>query len=314
MKIPALAEIQEAHERVKPYIHHTPVMSSSAVNEIAGARLFFKCENFQKAGAFKIRGASNSVFSLEEAEASKGVATHSSGNFAQALSLAASWRSIKAYVVMPSNAPEVKRRATMGYGAEIIPCEPTLKAREETLEKVVQEKGATFIHPYNYYNVVCGQGTVGLELCEQASDLDIVVAPVGGGGLISGVSIALKGLSPNTEIIGAEPAGADDAFRSLQAGRIIPQDNPQTIADGLRTSLGELTFTAIRKNVKTIITVSEEKIIEAMKLIWERMKIIVEPSSAITLGAVMTRPKDFSGKRVGLVLSGGNVDLANLPW
>jgi threonine dehydratase len=281
---------------------------------MCGTEIFFKCENFQKVGAFKIRGATNAVFSLGDKQASQGVATHSSGNHAAALALAASWRGIKAYVVMPENAPEVKRNAVANYGAEIIFCKPTLDAREEGLADVVDRTGATFIHPYNDYRVISGQGTAALELCEQIPDLDIVMTPVGGGGLLSGTAIAISAISPETYVIAAEPERADDAYRSFHAGRIIPSDNPDTIADGLRTSLGDLTFPIIRRYVKEIVTVSEQGIVKAMRSIWERMKIIVEPSAAVPLGALLTKPIDLSGKRIGVILSGGNVDLANLPW
>jgi threonine dehydratase len=281
---------------------------------MCGTEIFFKCENFQKVGAFKIRGATNAVFSLGDKQASQGVATHSSGNHAAALALAASWRGIKAYVVMPENAPEVKRNAVANYGAEIIFCKPTLDAREEGLADVVDRTGATFIHPYNDYRVISGQGTAALELCEEIPDLDIVMTPVGGGGLLSGTAIAISAISPKTYVIAAEPERADDAYRSFHAGRIIPSDNPDTIADGLRTSLGDLTFPIIRRYVKEIVTVNEQGIVKAMRSIWERMKIIVEPSAAVPLGALLTKPIDLSGKRIGVILSGGNVDLANLPW
>ncbi len=278
------------------------------------AELFFKCENFQKAGAFKIRGATNAVFALGDEEASQGVATHSSGNHAAALALAARWRGIKAYVVMPENAPEVKRNAVDNYGAEIIFCRPTLEAREEGLAKIVDRTGAIFIHPYNDYRVISGQGTAALELCEEIPDLDIVMTPVGGGGLLSGTAIAVSAISPKAHVIAAEPERANDAYRSFQAGRIIPANNPDTIADGLRTSLGALTFPIIRRYVKEIVTVSEEGIVKAMRYIWERMKIIVEPSAAVPLEALLTKRIELPGKRIGVILSGGNVDLANLPW
>jgi threonine dehydratase len=276
--------------------------------------IFFKCENFQKAGAFKIRGATNAVFCLEQKEALQGVATHSSGNHGAALALAGTWRGIKAYVVMPENAPTVKQHAVTEYGAEIIFCKPTLEAREEALTDVVTRTGAAFIHPYNDYRVISGQGTAALELCEDISHMDMVMTPVGGGGLLSGTALAVSALSPNTQVIGVEPEKADDAYRSFYAGRIIPADNPVTIADGLRTSLGSLTFPIIRKRVKDILTVSEKDIISAMRLIWERMKIVVEPSAAVPLGALLARTRQFSGKRIGVILSGGNVDLGCLPW
>ncbi len=314
MNEPTIKEIREASERIRPFVHCTPILTCNTLNRMCGTEIFFKCENFQKVGAFKIRGATNAVFSLGDKQASQGVATHSSGNHAAALALAASWRGIKAYVVMPENAPEVKRNAVANYGAEIIFCKPTLDAREEGLADVVDRTGATFIHPYNDYRVISGQGTAALELCEQIPDLDIVMTPVGGGGLLSGTAIAISAISPEAYVIAAEPERADDAYRSFHAGRIIPSDNPDAIADGLRTSLGDLTFPIIRRYVKEIVTVSEQGIVKAMRSIWERMKIIVEPSAAVPLGALLTKPIDLSGKRIGVILSGGNVDLANLPW
>ena len=311
---PTLEDIRQAYTRIKPFIHHTPVLTCRAIDDMLGATLFFKCENLQKVGAFKIRGACNAVYSLSDTESQNGVAAHSSGNHAAALALAARWRGIKAYVVMPENSSSIKLKAVAGYGAEITLCKPTLDAREEDLEGVVQSSGATVIHPYNDHRVICGQGTAALEMCEEISDLDIVMTPVGGGGLLSGTAIAVKGLSPQTEVMAGEPERADDAYRSLKAGRIIPVEDPDTIADGLLTSLGDLTFPIINKHVKDIITVSEEGIIAAMRLIWERMKIIVEPSASVPLGAIMRRPQDFAGKRIGIILSGGNVDLDALPW
>ncbi|MBW1887156.1 MAG: pyridoxal-phosphate dependent enzyme [Deltaproteobacteria bacterium] len=314
MKEPTIKEIKEASERIRPFVHYTPVLTCSTLNKMCGSEIFFKCENFQKVGAFKIRGATNAVFSLGNQEASQGVATHSSGNHAAALALAAQWRGIKAYVVMPQNAPLVKREAVANYGAEIIFCKPTLEAREEGVAKVVDQTGAIFIHPYNDYRVISGQGTVALELCEEIPDLDVVMTPVGGGGLLSGTAIAVSAISPDTHVIGAEPEKADDAYRSFQEGRLIPVKNPDTIADGLRTSLGDLTFPIIRRYVKDIVTVSEEGIVNAMRYIWERMKIIVEPSAAVPLGALLTKSAGLSGKRIGIILSGGNMDLSDLPW
>lgn len=315
MKIePNLKDIREAHARIKPFIHRTPVLTCRAIDDMLGATLFFKCENLQKVGAFKIRGACNAVYSLDDTESENGVAAHSSGNHGAALARAAQWRGIKAYVVMPENSSAVKLKAVAGYGAEIILCKPTQKAREEDLKRVIQSTGAALIHPYNDYRVICGQGTAALELCEDIPGLDIVMTPVGGGGLLSGTAIAVKGLSPQTQVMAGEPERADDACQSLRAGRIIPVKNPDTIADGLRTSLGDLTFSIIEGHVKDIITVSEEGIIAAMRLIWERMKIVVEPSASVPLGAIMRRPKDFAGKRIGIILSGGNVDLDTLPW
>jgi len=311
---PTLKDIQEAHDRIRPFIHRTPVFTCIALNEMCGATLFFKCENFQKVGAFKIRGACNAVLSLSHEEAEHGVATHSSGNHAAALALAARWRGVKAHVVMPENAPQVKRNAVANYGAEIIFCKPTLEAREESLAKVVDSTGAAFIHPYNDYRIISGQGTAALELCGEIPELDVVMAPVGGGGLLSGTAIAISSVSPKTHVIAAEPEKADDAYRSFQAGRIIPSNNPDTIADGLLTSLGDLTFPIIKEKVKEIVTVGEGEIVMAMRHIWERMKIIVEPSAAVPLGAILMKRMKFSGKRIGVILSGGNVDLAKLPW
>ena len=314
MDEPTIKQIKEASERIKPYIHRTPVLTCSALNRMCEAEIFFKCENFQKVGAFKIRGASNAVFSLEDQSASKGAATHSSGNHDAALALAARLRGIKSYVVMPENSPNVKIDAVRGYGAEIIFCKPTLRAREERLAEVVGRTGAAFIHPYNDYRVIAGQGTAALELCEEVPDLDIVMTPVGGGGLLSGTAITVSAVSPETDVIAAEPEGADDAYRSFHSGKLIPSENPKTIADGLLTSLGDLTFPIIKNRVKDIVTVSEEGIITAMRTIWERMKIIIEPSSAVPFGALLTNRVSLSGKKIGIIITGGNVDLANLPW
>jgi threonine dehydratase len=305
--------IEEASGRIQKYAHRTPVLTSRSINEITGAELFFKCENFQRVGAFKFRGAINAVFSLSEDEAKSGVATHSSGNHAQALSLAARLRGIRAIIVMPETAPRVKVSAVRGYGGEIIFCEPTLTAREETLNKVIEETKATFIHPYNDSRVIAGQATCALELLEDVQDLDIIMAPVGGGGLISGTALATHYLSPKTRVVAAEPKAADDAYRSFRSGKIIPINNPQTIADGLRTSLSERTFSIIREHVTDIVTVAEDSIIAAMRLIWERMKILIEPSAAVPLAALLEKSVD-QGMRIGIILSGGNVDLDTLPF
>jgi threonine dehydratase len=313
MNLPTFEDIKAAHERIRPYIHHTPVLSSKSINEIVGAELFFKCENLQKVGAFKFRGACNSVFSLSE-EAKNGVCTHSSGNHAAALALAARMRGIPAYIVMPENAPEIKKIAVAGYGAQITFCTPTLEARESTLKKVAAETGATEIHPYNYFNVICGQGTAAKELIEEIGLLDVVMAPVGGGGLLSGTALSTKALLPGVKVIAAEPAGADDAFRSFYSKTLQPSVSPQTIADGLLTSLGSLTFPIILNEVDQIATVSEEGIVAAMRMIWERMKIIIEPSSAVPLAAILENKVDVKGKKVGIILSGGNVDLGRLPF
>ena len=306
--------IREAARRIRPYAHRTPVLTCSGLNHMTSAELFFKCENLQKVGAFKFRGACNAVFSLSDDEASRGVATHSSGNHAAALALAAQMRGVEALIVMPRNAPRVKRAAVAGYGGNIVYCEPTLQAREETLAEEVQKTGATFVHPYNDHRVIAGQGTAALELLGEVPALDVVMAPVGGGGLLSGTALSVSELSPETRIIGAEPEGADDAYRSLQEGRILPSVNPKTVADGLLTSLGDLTFPIIKAHVEQIVTVSEEEIIAAMRHVWERMKIIIEPSAAVPVGALLERKTDLSGLRVGVILSGGNVDLDRLPW
>ncbi len=312
--IPDLRSVLEAHERIKPYIHHTPVFTSSAIDDLCGGRIFFKCENFQKAGAFKFRGATNAVFSLTEEEAKKGVATHSSGNHAAALALAAGRRGIKAHVVMPENSKEIKKAAVKGYGAMITFCKPTLESRERTCADVIDNTGAHFVHPYNDPRVIAGQGTAGKELCEEIPDLDYVLAPVGGGGLLSGTALYVGSAVPGTRVIAVEPEKADDAFRSFRAGKIIPSVNPRTIADGLLTSLGEITFELIRKYVTDIVTVSEEDIVLSMRTIWERMKIVVEPSAAVPLAALLAKKIGISTKRVGVILSGGNVDLDHLPW
>ena len=314
MDIPVFKDIERAHFIVQKYAHRTPVLTSSSINKIVGGNLFFKCENLQKVGAFKFRGACNAVFSLSEEEAQKGVATHSSGNHAAALALAARMRGIAAHIVMPDNSPEIKKKAVAGYGANITFCEPTLQARESTLARIVAETGATEIHPYNNFNVIAGQGTAAKELIEDAGSFDIIMAPVGGGGLLSGTALSAKYLLPNCKVIAAEPAGADDAFRSFHEKKIIPSVNPKTIADGLLTSLGERNFVIIMQNVDDIVTVSEEKIVEAMRMIWERMKIIIEPSSAVPLGAILEGKVDIQNKKVGIILSGGNLDLGNLPF
>ncbi len=312
--IPDFLKVNEAHARIKNFIHRTPVLSSTSINKILGTEIFFKCENFQKVGAFKFRGACNAVFSLSEQEAKKGVGTHSSGNHAAALALAASLRGISSYIVMPDNSPEIKKKAVAGYGAQITYCYPTLEARESTMEEVLEKTGATFIHPYNYDRIICGQATAAKELLEDCADLDIVMAPVGGGGLLSGTAISCKSINKKIKVIAAEPAGADDACRSFKAGKLIPSINPKTIADGLLTSLGDLTFRIIVKHVDNILSVKENTIVIAMRLIYERMKIIVEPSAAVPLAAIIENPKIFIRKRTGIILSGGNVDLEKLPF
>jgi threonine dehydratase len=312
--IPTYSDIEQAHQLVQKYAHRTPVLTSSSINKIVGGNLFFKCENLQKVGAFKFRGACNAVFSLTEEDAQKGVATHSSGNHAAALALAARMRGIAAHIVMPSNSPEIKKKAVAGYGANITFCEPTLQARESTLARIVADTGATEIHPYNNFNVIAGQGTAAKELIEDFGKFDIMMAPVGGGGLLSGTALSTKYLLPDCKVISAEPAGADDAFRSFHEKKIIPSVNPKTIADGLLTSLGERNFAIIMQNVDDIVTVSEEKIVEAMRMIWERMKIIIEPSSAVPLAAILEGKVDIQNKKLGIILSGGNLDLGKLPF
>jgi threonine dehydratase len=309
-----LSDIRQATECIRPYAHRTPVLTCASLDQQVGAQVFMKCENLQKVGAFKFRGACNAIFSLRDEEAARGIATHSSGNHAQAVALAARLRGIPAYIVMPDNAPAVKKAAVAGYDGRITYCEPTLQAREATTEQVVKETGATVIHPYNDYRVIAGQGTAALELLEEIPDLDVVITPVGGGGLLSGTSIAAKGLSPYVRVLGAEPEMADDAYRSLQAGHILPSENPKTIADGLLTSLGTLTFPIIQQYVEQIVTVSEAGILAAMKFIWERAKLVVEPSAALPVAVLWERKIDLSGLRVGVILSGGNVDLDKLPW
>jgi threonine dehydratase len=311
---PTIDDIIEAHERILPHIHYTPVLSSESINEIAGCEIFFKCENFQKVGAFKMRGAANAVAMLSEEERAKGVATHSSGNHAQALAKAAKEYGIPAYIVMPETSPKVKVAAVKGYGAQVTFCAPNLQARESTLEDIVAKTGATFIHPYNDCQVIAGQATCAKELLEQVDELDIVMAPIGGGGLMSGTLLSCQYFAPETVVIGGEPAGADDAYQSWKSGQLIPSQNPKTIADGLLTSLGDKTFPIIQKHIKEIITVSEEEIIAAMKLIYERMKIIIEPSCAVPFAALLKEKGQFKEKRVGIILTGGNVDLGKLPF
>ncbi len=309
-----LEDILQAAERIKPYAHRTPVLTCESLNRQTGAQVFLKCENLQKVGAFKFRGAVNAVFSLPQEQAVRGVVAHSSGNHAQALALAAQLRGIPAYIVMPENAPQVKKDAVRGYGGQITFCAPTLEAREQTQAEVIARTGAAEVHPYNDERVIAGQGTAALELLQEVPDLDVILTPVGGGGLLSGAAIAATELQPRMRVIAAEPERADDAYRSLQAGYIIPSRNPQTIADGLRTSLGTLTFPIIQRRVEQIVTVSEAAIIAAMHFVWERAKLVIEPSAATPVGLLWERKVDLTGKRVGLILSGGNVDLTRLPW
>lgn len=307
--LPEFTDIRAAHNRIKPFIHHTPVFTSQAINEISGSVIYFKAENLQKVGAFKFRGATNAVLCLSKEQSFRGVATHSSGNHAAALALAAKMQGIQANIVMPENAPEIKKKAVAGYGGKITFCKPTLEARESTLAQIVAQTGATEIHPYNNFQVICGQGTAAKELLEQYPDIEIIMPPVGGGGLLSGTAISSKALKPEILVFAAEPENANDAFKSLQCGYIVPSHSPKTIADGLLTSLGSLTFAIINQKVDRILTCSEKAIIEAMQLIWERMKIIAEPSSAVPLAVILENPEYFRGKKTGIILSGGNVEL-----
>ncbi len=311
---PTLDDIHHAADRIRPYVHHTPVLKSESIDKLLKARIYFKCENFQKAGAFKSRGACNAVFSLTDEEVKNGVCTHSSGNHAQALSRAARLRGCKAFIVMPDNSSKVKIDAVNNYGGRIFFCKPNLKSREETLSEVQKKMGAVEIHPYNDYRIITAQGTAAMEFLEEIPEPDIMLVPVGGGGLLSGTALATRYLSPKTKVIAAEPAGADDAYRSFYEKRFIPSTDPDTIADGLLTSLGSLTYPIILQYVDQIIRVSEGSIMNAMMLVWERMKIIIEPSSAVPLAAIMENTAKFSGKRIGLIISGGNVDLRKLPW
>ena len=313
-KKPTKLDLEQAYERIKPQINHTPILQSGTINDRCQAEVFFKCENFQKVGAFKFRRASNAVLSLKADEISNGVATHSSGNHAQALSLAAKMRGIKARIVMPENSPKVKIDAVKSYGADITFCKPTLQAREETLADLIENTGATFVHPYNNYPIICGQSTAAIELFESLPGLDSVITPVGGGGLLSGSALAAHFFSPGTKVYAGEPKNADDAYQSLQKGEIIPVVNPDTIADGLKTSLGDKTFPIIKKYVEDIFTVEEEEIISAMRYIWERMKIIIEPSSAVPVAALFKNTQKFQGQKIGIIISGGNVDLNHMPW
>lgn len=312
--IPDKLTIIESAERIKPLIHRTPVLTCNTINGITGGSLFFKCENFQKAGAFKSRGATNAVFQLSEADLKRGVATHSSGNHAAALALAAKRRGIQAHIVMPDNSSKIKIKAVEGYGGLITFCESTLQSREDTLNKVISKTGAIEIHPYNNYQIIAGQATAALEMLEDFPDLNLIIAPVGGGGLLSGTALAARYFGNQTHVIAAEPERADDAYRSFISRAFVPSVSPDTIADGLRTSLGTLTFPIIMENVDDIVTVSESGIITAMRLIWERMKILVEPSSAVPLAVILEGKIDVSGKKTGIILSGGNVDLNELPF
>jgi threonine dehydratase len=314
MKRPRFSDIQKAAERISPHAHNTPIIQSTWFNRQTGGTLYFKCENFQKVGAFKFRGACNAILNLPEEDGKKGILTHSSGNHAQAVALASKMAGYPATIIMPENAPKVKVNAVREYGADIMFCESTIDSREETAQQIIQETGATFIHPYNHPDVIAGQGTCALELLNEVPDLDIILAPVGGGGLMSGTLIAAKTVRPNIKVIGAEPKLADDAWRSLKSGKIEPVLRTDTIADGLRTSLGSLTFSIIQSHIDDIITVPEESIVRDMRRVWERMKIIIEPSCAVPVSAIMDGKVDVEGKKVGIIITGGNVDLEELPW
>lgn len=314
MYIPTYDDVLEAHDRIKPYIHCTPVLTSTFMNELTGAELFFKCENFQKAGAFKVRGASNAVFGLSDDKIAKGVATHSSGNHALSLSYAAGRRGIPVTVVMPRTAPEAKKAAVRGYGGTVVECEPSTTSREAVFADVVAKSGADFVHPYNDPRVIAGQATCSREMLDELGELDAVIAPIGGGGMISGTCLTVSNSAPKTRIYAAEPKNADDAYRSFKAGHIIADDAPETVADGLKVPLKDLTWHFVSNHVEDILVATEQEIIDAMYLTWQRMKIVIEPSSAVPLATIIKHRKIFAGKRVGVIITGGNVDLKKLPW
>ncbi len=309
-----LKDIEAAHERIRPFIHRTPVFTNSSLNKLSGAELYFKCDNFQKAGSFKIRGATNTVEQLTIEELNRGVATTSSGNHGAALSMAVTRRGGKTKVVMPNNTPEIKVNNVERNGGEVVWCEPEQESRESVLKELIEKTGAVVVHPYNDERIMAGQGTCAKELLEDYPDLDTIVSPVSGGGLLSGTLLSSKALKANIQVFGAEPVEADDAYRSLKLGKIVPNETINTICDGLRAQIGTLTFPVIADLVDDIITVTEEEIIDSMRMIWERLKMIVEPSSSITLGAILKNKDKFNGKKVGLIISGGNVDLDHLPW
>ncbi len=314
VRIPSLEDIKQVVKRIRPYVHNTPVLESRTLNQYVGAKVFMKCENFQRMGAFKMRGATNAILQLTDDERAKGVVTHSSGNFAQALSLAAQTLDTKAYIVMPDSAAGVKIDAVKGYGAEIILCAPTLEQREKISRNIQEKTGATFIHPSNDMNVILGQGTAAVELIKEVKYLDVIMTPIGGGGLVAGTALAVHHLLPEAETLGSEPFGADDAYLSLKTGKIQPSIKPNTIADGLKTQLGDQNFPIIRKYVSKIIRVEESEIVDAMRYIWERMKIIIEPSSAVAVAALFRNKEEFKNRSVGIIISGGNVDLGKLPF
>lgn len=311
---PTLKDIEIIHEAIRPYVHRTPVLQAQFFDQTTEAQLFFKCENFQKIGAFKMRGACSAVLALSDTEKAQGIATHSSGNHGQAVALSAKTQGAKAYIVMPEDAPTIKVNAVKDYGAEVIFCHSSQKGREETLAKVLERTGATFIHPYNDYNVIAGQATVAKELLEDVPQLDIIMAPIGGGGLISGTALITHYLQPSTKVIGAEPKGADDAYRSFHSKQMEVNQEVNTIADGLRSAIKEKTFQVITTHLQEVITVSDDEIIAAMRMVWERMKIIIEPSCAVPVAAVLQQKEKFQNKRIGIILTGGNVDLERLPF
>lgn len=314
MDIPTFDDVLAAHDRIRPYIHRTPVLTSAFLNALTGAELFFKCENFQKAGAFKVRGASNAVFGLADDQLARGVATHSSGNHALSLSYAAGRRGIPCTVVMPRTAPQAKKDAVRGYGGFIVECEPSTSSREAVFAGVVAASGADFVHPYNDPRVIAGQATCSRELLEQVPGLDAVIAPIGGGGMISGTCLTVSSTAPGVQVYAAEPAQADDAARSFRAGHIIADDAPDTVADGLKVPLKDLTWHFVKNHVSDIFTASEAEIIAAMRLTWARMKMVIEPSCAVPLATILNNPDVFRGRRVGVIITGGNVDLDKLPW
>lgn len=312
--IPAKEALQKAQKTVQPYVHRTPVLTSTLINKIVGAEVFFKCENFQKMGAFKMRGAVNKIMSLSEVERARGVVTHSSGNFGQAVALSAKMLGIPAYIVMPENAPQVKKNAVKGYGGIVTECPSTIQAREKETNRIQQDTGATFMHPSNDMDVILGNSTAASELLEEHEDLDVIFAPIGGGGLIAGTALAARYFGKNCSTIGGEPLAVDDAYRSLFSGKIEKNETTNTIADGLRTYLGDQNFPIIQQLVSEIIRVEEQEIIDALQLIWERMKIVIEPSSAVAFAALVKNKEQFRGKKIGLIFSGGNIDVKNLPF
>jgi len=314
MYVPVFEDVVAAHDRIRPHVHCTPVLTSSYFNVLTGADLYFKCENFQKAGAFKVRGACNAVFGLSKEQAKLGVCTHSSGNHALSLSYAAGRRGIPCNVVMPRTAPQAKKDAVRGYGGVITECEPSTTSREAVFAEVQSATGGTFVHPYNDPRVIAGQATCSLEFMEQVEGLEALVAPIGGGGMISGTCLTVSATAPAVKVYAAEPKNADDAYRSFKAGHIIADDAPETVADGLKVPLKDLTWHFVSRHVTDIFTATEEQIIEAMKMTWKRMKIVIEPSCAVPLAVILANPEVFRGRRVGVVITGGNVDLESLPW